>query len=249
MNALLIALVLLATPVHAADLHSGYADESKAIQAMQDDDDANPAQLWVLQGEQAWDDAPAPGVKSCMECHGKIASMKGVAARYPVWDAARNRAITLPDRVNLCRTEKQGLPALGRERETMLGLTAAIGKQSRGLPISVATSGPLAEIGAQGQAVFFQRQGQLDLSCADCHNDLAGRSLGGATIPQGHPNGYPLYRLEWQQLGSLQRRIRNCLTGMRADTYRDDSPEMQALEVYLAQRANGMKIETPAVRP
>ena len=39
---------------------------------------------------------------------------------------------------------------------------------------------------------------------------------GDAVIPQAHPTGYPIYRLEWQGLGSLQRRLRNCLVGMRA---------------------------------
>ena len=46
-----------------------------------------------------------------------------------------------------------------------------------------------------------------------------GRHLGGAPIPQAHPTGYPLYRLEWQGLGSLRRRLRNCMTGMRAEPY------------------------------
>jgi sulfur-oxidizing protein SoxA len=68
-------------------------------------------------------------------------------------------------------------------------------------------------------------------------------------VPQGHPNGYPLYRLEWQSLGSLQRRLRNCMIGVRAESYAYGSPEFVALEAYLTSRAGGMKIESPAVRP
>jgi sulfur-oxidizing protein SoxA len=78
---------------------------------------------------------------------------------------------------------------------------------------------------------------------------LAGQRLGGSVIPQGHPNGYPLYRLEWQSMGSLYRRIRNCLTGIRAEPYASDSPELLAIEVYLAGRATGLPVESPAVRP
>ena len=50
-------------------------------------------------------------------------------------------------------------------------------------------------------------------------------------------------------MGSLQRRIRNCLTGVRAEPYAYGAPEMVALELYLADRARGLPVETPAVRP
>jgi len=50
-------------------------------------------------------------------------------------------------------------------------------------------------------------------------------------------------------LGSFQRRLRNCLIGIRAEPYAYGAPEFVDLELYLMWRANGMKIETPAVRP
>jgi len=71
----------------------------------------------------------------------------------------------------------------------------------------------------------------------------------GVSASQGHPTGYPLYRLEWQSLGSLQRRLRNCVIGVRAEPYEYGAPENVALELYLMERARGMVIETPAVRP
>ena len=97
--------------------------------------------------------------------------------------------------------------------------------------------------------IYRRRQGQLNLSCALCHDDNAGKKLAGATIPQGHPTGYPIYRLEWQSLGSLKRRLRNCLFGMRAEPYAYDAPQYIALELFLMERARGMLLEAPAVRP
>ena len=91
--------------------------------------------------------------------------------------------------------------------------------------------------------------GQLDLSCAECHDARWGGRLGGSTIPQGHPNGYPLYRLEWQGLGSLQRRLKGCLTGVRAEPWPADAPEWVELELHLQRRGAGLPMETPAVRP
>ncbi len=89
----------------------------------------------------------------------------------------------------------------------------------------------------------------MNLSCAQCHDGLAGQRLGGARIPQGRSNGYPLYRLEWQGVGSLDRRLRNCLAGVRAEPLPSDGPEMAALQFYLGWRPNGLSVEASPVRP
>ena len=240
--ALLAAALLLAT---AAERRSGRDDASPAIQAMQDDDSANPAMLWVQQGAALWDQ-PAGG-RACSACHGAVETMRGVAARYPAYDPALGRPVTLAQRIGQCRTERQSAPAL--DGDELLALTALVGRQSRGLPVAVDGSGPAQPFLEQGRRLFTTRMGQLDLSCAQCHDALAGQRLGGSRIPQGHPNGYPLYRLEWQGMGSLYRRLRNCMTGVRAEPYPDGSPEITALEFYLGWRANGLTVETPAVRP
>ena len=236
-------------PVANAQPRSGYQDSGPQVRAMQDDDTQNPAFLWVEQGMTLWRQPAGSAGKSCADCHGDIASMKGVAARAPAYDPQRARPIPLPERVNICRTEHQGAGKLAPESEQMLALTAAIGLQSRGLPVQPAADPRAAPFIATGERLFRTRQGQLDLSCAQCHDDRAGQRLGGAIIPEGHANGYPQYRLEWQGMGSFARRLRACLTGVRAEPYPADSAEAVALELYLATRAKGLNVETPAVRP
>ena len=86
----------------------------------------------------------------------------------------------------------------------------------------------------------MQRQGQLNLGCTNCHDDNWDKRLAGSAITQGHPTGYPLYRLEWQSLGSLQRRLRACITGIRAQAYDYGAPELVELELYVMSRARGM---------
>ena len=100
-----------------------------------------------------------------------------------------------------------------------------------------------------GEAIYQLRQGQLNLSCAQCHDGNAGQKLAAVTIPQAHPTGYPIYRLEWQGMGSLKRRLRNCLIGVRAEPWPYSAPEYVALEAYLMKRAAGMKFDAPGVRP
>jgi L-cysteine S-thiosulfotransferase len=248
--ALVAVLALLAAASRAADKRSGYQDASPETRAMQDDDSQNPGFLWVQQGEALWSQRPDGGGRSCADCHGVAAvTMRGVAARYPLFDAGLGRPITVAQRVQQCRVERQGMAALPAESDALLGLTAYIGLQSRGMPLQVSIDGPARPFFEAGNAFFTLRQGQLNLSCSQCHDGLAGQRLGGSVIPQGQPNGYPEYRLEWQGMGSLDRRIRNCLVGVRAEPLAQDAPELASLELYLGWRANGLHVETPAVRP
>lgn len=229
---------------------SGYDFMGPATQAMQRDDDRNPGMLWVYDGEDLWSREPGNGGKACVACHAAAnSSMAGVAARYPAFDAASARPVTLGQRINLCRQQHQRLPAWAWENPDLLALEAFVAYQSRGLPMAPSADVRLAPFTEQGRQLFGQRQGQLNLSCRNCHDDNAGGRLGGSPIPQGHATGYPLYRLEWQGVGSLQRRLRSCMAGVRAEPFAFGAPQWVALELFLAQRARGMPLETPAVRP
>jgi len=240
----------IAAEIPLAERKSGYEFMGRETRAMQDDDTVNPAMLWVLDGEALWNRKEGSAAKSCADCHGDApASMKGVAARYPAFNAARGRPVDLEQRINICRTEQQQSTPLPFESKELLALAAYVGRQSRGMPIEIADDERTKPFLQAGRELFTQRQGQLNLSCAQCHDDNWGQKLAGAAIPQGHPTGYPLYRLEWQALGSLQRRLRNCLFGMRAISYPLGAPEYVDLELYLMWRARGMPVETPAVRP
>ena len=135
-RALLLGL-LLSAPAGAQDKRSGYDDAGPQVRAMQDDDMANPAFLWVQQGAALWERRLGEAGRSCADCHGPVEEMRGVAARFPEFDAARGRVVTLEQRVNLCRTEFQGAPALAPESDALLGITALVGLQSRGMPVAV----------------------------------------------------------------------------------------------------------------
>jgi sulfur-oxidizing protein SoxA len=247
----LALMVALAASAHAQDARkSGFAYMGPDTQAMQKDDLANPGMLSALDGETLWATPQGATGKSCASCHGDAtASMKGVAARYPAYDPARSAPVDLAGRINLCRENHQQAPALPRESREALGLATYIGLQSRGMPVAPPEDARLAPFRDLGKALYTQRMGQLNFSCAQCHDENAGGHLGSAPIPQAHPTGYPLYRLEWQATGSLQRRFRNCMSGVRAEPFSYGSTEFIALELYLMDRAKGMAVETPAVRP
>ncbi|HYW62810.1 MAG TPA: sulfur oxidation c-type cytochrome SoxA [Bradyrhizobium sp.] len=245
---LAICVPRLAAEIPADQRRSGFSFMGPDTQAIQNDDTANPGMLWVLDGEALWKRKAGAAGKSCADCHDDD-SMRGVAARYPAFDEALARPVNLEQRINLCRANRQQAPPFAFESRELLALTAFVAKQSHGMPIEADADPQLAPFVAKGRELFLQRQGQLNLACANCHDDNWDKRLAGSAITQGHPTGYPMYRLEWQSLGSLQRRLRACIFGIRAQPYDYGAQELVELELYLKSRARGMPVETPAVRP
>ena len=227
---------------------SSYELMSPENKAMQDDPSLNPAMFWVGDGEALWNASTGQKNVSCASCHGDAKkSMRGVATHFPKMVGSKLQ--TLEGQINQCRTGMQKAPALAYESKDLLSLTAYIANQSKGMPIAIKENAQNKVDLNKGRQYFYQRMGQLNLSCAQCHEDRAGLKLGGSPIPEGHPNAYPIYRLEWQTLGSLQRRLRNCMSGVRAQQFEYGSPEMAQLELFLAWRARGLPLESPGVRP
>ena len=248
--ALAALVALLASRGVADDKHSGYQDASPETRAMQDDDAANPAFLWVQQGEALWSERAGSAGRSCADCHADA------PARCAAWRRAiRSSMRRSADRSrsgNVSSSAASNGRARRRCRRTAMRCSALPRMSAcnrAGYRCRYPSTVPLRPFFEAGKALFTMRQGQLNLSCNQCHDGLAGQRLAGSVIPQGHPNGYPEYRLEWQGMGSLERRIRNCLVGVRAEPFAPDAPELTALALYLGWRANGLPVETPAVRP
>jgi len=230
-----------------AALRSGVTFAGPDVRALQADDTANPGMLWVQRGGELWT-AAAPG-GSCESCHrGAATSMRGVAARYPAFDQSSGEVVDLEARINACRTQRQRAPALVREADDLLALTAYVAYQSRGMPMAVTIEGPARASFDRGQALFHTKHGQMNLACAQCHDDNWGKRLLAENISQGHGTAFPAYRLEWQNLGSLQRRIRACYFGVRAEMPAPGARTLTDLELYLAWRAQGLAMEAPGVR-
>lgn len=229
---------------------SGFEYRTKDTQALELDDFSNPSFLWVEQGEAAWTTVEGSAGKSCESCHGDISeSMKGVRAKMPKWDEAKKKPVALEEIINQCRTERMGAEKWKWESDKMLGTTALIGLQSRGMPVEVdLTSGDMKKWWERGKELYYTRVGQLDMACANCHEDNYGKYIRADRLSQGQTNGFPTYRLKWQKIGSLHRRFKGCMEQVRGTPYKRGSDEFVALELYTAWRGSGLSVETPAVR-
>lgn len=229
-------------------LQSGREFQSQDVRSLQADDFANPGMLWVEKGAKLWQEAAGADKQSCSGCHGDAAvSMKGAATRYPLIDRAAG-LLNLEGRMQQCRVDRQKAAPLRYGSDALLSLSAYLHHQSRGLPVKVSIEGEAKKHFEAGRAFYYERRGQMNLSCAHCHEANQGRTLFAEKISQGHPVAYPIYRLEWQSAGTLQRRMRSCLTGVRAELLPYGAQPYLDLELFLAWRAEGLVLEAPGVR-
>lgn len=227
---------------------SGWTFRSAETQALQMDDFENPAMIFVDNAREQWAMAEGSEGKSCASCHEDPESMVGVRAVYPRWNEDAQEVRTLEMQVNDCRENRMGAEPLKYTGGDMAAMVALISSVSRGMPMSVAVDGPVADTWAWGEELYYTRTGQLELSCANCHEQNYGNMIRADHLSQGQINGFPVYRLKNSRLNSVHARFKGCVRDTRAETYSPGSPEFVALELYLASRGNGLSVEGPSVR-
>ena len=242
-----------AAPAHLSDamaeVMSGWRFRSDGTQAMQMDDFDNPGMSAVDAAADAWDTVEGSEGKSCASCHGAAEdSMAGVRAVYPKWNDAAEEVRTLAMQINDCRENKMGADKYGYTSGDMAAMEALITLQSRGMPVNVAIDGPVQATWEAGKELYYTRTGQLDLSCANCHEDNYGNMIRADHLSQGQINGFPVYRLKNTKLNTVHARFKGCVRDTRAETYKPGSDEFIALELYVASRGNGLSVEGPSVR-
>ncbi len=228
--------------------YTGFVISDETTREMQLNEIQNPSMMWVDHGLVLWSRVEGETGKSCASCHQDPSSMKGKSVTYPKVSKSSGKLITVEHQINKCRTERLKAPAWKWESDDMLGLSALVRMQSKGMPIQVKTDGAAAPYYAQGKEFYEQRRGALDMACVHCHVLNHGNNVRSELLSQGMPNGFPTYRLKWQKLGSLHRRFRGCNKNIRAEPYKQGSPEYTALELFVMARANGLPVESPSVR-
>ncbi|MEW2914752.1 sulfur oxidation c-type cytochrome SoxA [Leisingera sp. JC11] len=238
-------------PAHAENLdtiYSGWHFRTDETQALQTDDFDNPAMVFVDQAADLFETADGAAGKSCASCHEDVESFKGLQASMPKVDAESGKLVVMEDLINKCRTGRMEADAWKWSGAEMQGVVALIGLQSRGMPVNVAIDGDAAPYWEQGKEMYYTRYGQLELSCANCHEENWGNMIRADHLSQGMVNGFPTYRLKQAKLISRHNRFRGCIRDTRAETFAEGSDEFRALELYVASRGNGLSVETPAVR-
>lgn len=229
-------------------LRSGWTFRTRETQEFQEDDFINPAMLFVEDAIDAWNTIEGEAGESCGSCHGEPESMQGVRAVYPKWNAEAGEVRTLAMQINACRTENMGAEPWKIDKADMTAMEALISSVGRGDIVNVAIDGPARETWERGKEIYYTRYGQLELACANCHEDNYDNYIRADHLSQGQINGFPVYRLKQARLLGPHERFDGCIRDTRAVPFARGSEEFVALELYVASRGNGLSVEAPSVR-
>ncbi len=229
---------------------SGWHYRTESTQALEADSFENPGMLAVEEGEVLWSTVEGSEGKSCESCHDDAAeSMVSVGSSYPKWDEASGKPVNIEQRINMCRVENMGAEPYPFDKGGQKQMTAYIKNQSLGKPVEIdVEEGDMQAWWERGKEMYYTRTGQLDLSCASCHERNNGKYIRADHLSQGNVNGFPTYRLKQSALVSLHNRFRGCIRDTRAEMPDAFSDDLMALEVYTTWRSQGLSVETPAVR-
>lgn len=238
-----------AKALHQMAFQSGNAFLSEDLRRMQSDASLNPVQLWLDQGNKLWGTSSQNG--ACFACHGEVQKMKAVAIRYPQWSDKKQGLVNLEDQILTC-TQRTPAPQTSLEHPDVLALSAVLHQASVGLSYQLQPT-PSHQDNWQmaltaGAQQFTTRMGRMNLACTHCHDQLVGKQMRADVISPGHPTGFPIFKMSWQSMGSIDRRLRACFSGVQADIPAPGSQALRQLELFMKVRAQGLPMDGPALR-
>ncbi len=203
-----------------------------------------PYEFALERGQAFWEEN---NLASCFKNAGR-----NIAQRYPYWDERTSMVRTIELDINECLKRKGQSPIENMKNGTMAEVAAYMKSLSRGQRVQISISTPAArDAYEEGRAFFWARRGQLNLSCATCHVDNAGKRLGGNIVSAalGHGVGYPAYRSEWSELGTLHWRYAACNLQVRAAPFKAQSRQYRRLQYYQTYLQQGLPLTAPSQRP
>jgi sulfur-oxidizing protein SoxA len=176
----------------------------------------------------------------------------GIRQNYPYFDEKEGKVVTLELALNRCR-EANGEAPYSYVKDEMASLTAYMAYTSRGqkMDVKIPNDPRALEAYENGKRHFYTRRGQLNFSCASCHVQNPGERIRAETLAPalGILNAMPIYRSEWNGMGTISRRFVTCDTQTRAIPLEPQSDEYRNLEYYLSYVSNGLPIAGPGLRP
>ncbi|MDH5546719.1 MAG: sulfur oxidation c-type cytochrome SoxA [Gammaproteobacteria bacterium] len=205
-----------------------------------------PYETNIDAGKRLWN-APFSNGKSYASCFKK----PGVTNQFPRWDKEQQSVITLPLAINQCR-ESNGEKPLKYLKGDIADLLAYMAYESRGQLTKVEIPNDPGALSAyeKGKHFYYARRGQLNFSCAHCHQVAAGKFLRTESLSPslGQHTNWPVYRSKWNELGTLHRRFIGCNNQVRAKPFEAQSEEYRNLEYFLTYMGNGLPLNGPSTR-
>jgi sulfur-oxidizing protein SoxA len=176
----------------------------------------------------------------------------GVRQNYPYFDDKSGEVITLELALNRCR-ETNGEGPYSYVKDEMASLTAYMAFTSRGKPFDIKIPNDPRALAAyqKGEEYFYTRRGQLNFSCASCHVQNPGNHIRTEVLAPalGIVAAMPIYRSEWNGMGTMSRRLVTCNSQVRGVPLTPQDELYRDVEYYLSYMSNGLQISGPGARP
>jgi len=228
---------------------SGNTFLSPDMLRQQQDPTLNPVSLWLDQGQELWK-------SHCQQCHSSVSETAKAVVQFPVWknvSSTSGNLINVEDQIADCWSKKTG-KIIPNDASEILTMSVFLSDAAKGLSVQVREpQDPLLKKYWQEQMnlaaqIYVRRQGRLNLSCTQCHDQQIGKNLRSDVVSPAFLTGFPIYRFSWQTMGNLDRRLRACYSGVQASVPTSGNPELRALELFLKKRSEGMLWDGPSLR-
>jgi sulfur-oxidizing protein SoxA len=225
-----------------------YSIDAASREQWQEIEEFPPYELNIEKGKELFSKPFKNGktYASCFENDGM-----GIAHRYPFFDTASGKVVTLESAINACRVSN-GEEPLKYSKGAIADLSAYMHYTSRGETINVVIPDDPRALAAyeRGKNHFYAKRGQLNMACADCHIYNAGNKIRADLLSPalGHVTHFPVYRSKWGGMGTLHRRYGGCNKQVRAKPYKAQSDEYRALEYFHSYMSNGLESNGPGAR-
>ncbi|MBL4763058.1 MAG: sulfur oxidation c-type cytochrome SoxA [Gammaproteobacteria bacterium] len=234
------------TPSH--DFANGvYAIDAASREQWQAIEEFPPYELHIDKGERLFN-KPFKNGKTYASC---FQNPKNARAQYPKFNQKSGKVETLEGAINACRVAN-GEKKLRWKTGRIADISAYMASTARGnkLHVTIPNDPRARAIYERGKKSFYAKRGQLNLACADCHVQNAGRRVRAEILSPaiGHTTGFPVYRSMWGGLGTLHRRFSGCYSQVRAKPPKPQSDAFVALEYFLAYMGNGLEVNGPSAR-
>ena len=225
-----------------------YSIDSASREQWEEIEEFAPYELNITKGEVLFN-APFANGKTYASCfeNGGI----GIRQNYPYFDTDRGEVITLELAINECRKANAEKP-LKWKKGHIADISAYMASTSTGNVFDIKIPNDPRALAAyeRGKKHFYQKRGQLNMACADCHKFYSGNKIRADLLSPalGHLTHFPVYRSKWGGLGTTHRRYGGCNKQVRAKPFPAQSEEYRALEYFHTYMSNGLAVNGPGAR-
>ena len=175
-----------------------------------------------------------------------------VTNMYPYFDEKKKDVVTLTSAVNDClrdNGEKEWDTKKGDIANLQAYLVNATTEAGKKFDIKI-QSEAAKKAYENGKEFYYTQRGYLKMSCATCHIQGAGQRVRNEKLSPlvGQITQFPVYRLKWESLGTIERRLSGCIVDQGQVAPKDESTQMKELIYFIAYISNGMAIDGPDIR-